>query len=69
MSDFTLYILTALALVFVIEGLMYALFPDFVRKMMAMAVMMDVRKLRFFGLIMASLGLLTIWLMDMAQGG
>lgn len=69
MSDFTLYILTALSLVFVIEGLMYALFPDFVRKMMAMAVMMDIARLRLFGLAMASLGVLMIWLMSLAQDG
>ncbi len=60
---FTIYILTAVALMFVIEGLVYALFPDFVRKMMAMAVMLPVNKLRLFGACMAASGVLLIWLL------
>ena len=63
MTDFTDYILTALALVFVIEGLMYALFPDAVRRMMAMALMMEVPKLRRFGIGAVALGLGLIWLL------
>lgn len=63
MTDFTDYILTALALVFVIEGLMYTLFPDAVRRMMAMALMMEVPKLRRFGIGAVALGLGLIWLL------
>lgn len=57
MTDFTDYILTALALVFVIEGLVYALFPDGVRKMMAMALMMETSKIRLMGIIGLGIGL------------
>jgi len=67
MNSFTLYIMTAFSLIFVIEGLVYAFFPDFVRKMMAMAVMMPVPRLRLFGLVMATSGLCLIWLMRMLQ--
>jgi uncharacterized protein YjeT (DUF2065 family) len=62
-ADFALYILTALALICVIEGMAYALFPDFVRKMMAIAIMAPVPKLRLFGAVMAASGFCLILLM------
>ncbi|MCB1532905.1 MAG: DUF2065 domain-containing protein [Alphaproteobacteria bacterium] len=61
MDSFTTYILSALALVFVIEGLIYALFTDAVKRMMAMALSLPTEKLRQFGLMMAALGLLSLW--------
>ncbi|MBI4030552.1 MAG: DUF2065 domain-containing protein [Proteobacteria bacterium] len=63
METFALYIMTAFSLIFVIEGLVYTLFPDFVRKMMAMAVMMPVPRLRLFGIVMTATGLCLIGLM------
>lgn len=63
-GPFTLYILTAVSLILVIEGLLYALFPDFVRKMMALAVMTPVPRLRLFGLVMVTLGACLVWLMQ-----
>lgn len=57
MGSFALYITTAFALIFVIEGLLYTLFPDAVRKMMALAVMMPVSRLRLFGVVMVVCGL------------
>lgn len=60
-SDFWLYIATSIALIFVIEGLIYALFPDQVRKLMAMAVMMPVRHLRLFGAAAALTGFALVW--------
>lgn len=63
MNDFTIYVLTALALVFVIEGLIYALFPKAVQRMMAFAVQSAPAKLRNFGLIMAALGAFFVWLL------
>lgn len=65
MASFFLYIGTAFALIFVIEGLVYTLFPDFIRKMMAMAVMMPVSKLRLFGLAMAISGFSLVWCLHM----
>lgn len=62
-GSFTLYILTAVSLILVIEGLLYALFPDFVRKMMALAVMTPVPRLRLFGLTMVTMGACLVWLM------
>lgn len=58
------YILTAIALVFVIEGLLYALFPDQVRKLMAMAIGLPVQQLRIFGFVMALSGFCMIWILQ-----
>ena len=66
MTGFALYIGTAVALVFVIEGLLYCLFPDFVRRMMAMAIMLPVPRLRLFGAAMALSGFSLVWLLRAA---
>ena len=65
MSPFLLYILTALALVFVIEGLIYAVFPEAVRRMMALAVTMPASRLRMVGAVMAFTGFCLVWLLDL----
>lgn len=59
--SFGAYILTAIALVFIIEGLLYALFPDAVRKMFAAALTMPPSQLRLFGSVMAISGFCLIW--------
>ncbi len=64
MTGFTLYILTAVALVFVIEGLIYTLFPDGVRRMMALAIEMPPEKLRTFGLVMTATGFALVWMLQ-----
>ncbi|MGB4108071.1 MAG: DUF2065 domain-containing protein [Alphaproteobacteria bacterium] len=63
MPSFGLTLLTALFLVFVIEGLLYALFPEQVKKLMAMALSMPAQPLRIFGLLMASAGILAIYIL------
>lgn len=62
MEHFSTYILSAIALVFVIEGLIYALFTDGIKRMMAMALSLPNDKLRNFGFTMAALGLIFLWL-------
>jgi len=64
MQEFGNLLLLAAALIFVIEGLLYALFPDVIRKMMAMAIMTDVQKLRLFGLGMTAFGVFLVWLLQ-----
>lgn len=64
MTGFTLYILTAVALVFVIEGLIYTLFPESVRRMMALAIEMPPEKLRTFGLVMTATGFALVWMLQ-----
>lgn len=55
-------ILTAIALVFVIEGLLYALFPGAVQKMMRMAIDIPPEQLRIFGLLFAGTGIFFVWM-------
>ena len=54
-------VLTALALILVVEGAMYALFPDGVKKMMAAMQQIPVASLRSFGLVAAVTGLVIVW--------
>jgi uncharacterized protein YjeT (DUF2065 family) len=60
-AGFALYLLTAFALILVIEGLAYAFFPDLVRRMMAIALMLPVPRLRLFGGVMAATGFALLW--------
>jgi hypothetical protein len=56
MEDF----ITAIGLLFVIEGALYALFPITMRKMIAQAISMPVGQMRIAGLIAAALGLFIV---------
>lgn len=66
MSDFVLYILTAIALVFVLEGLLYSIFPDGMKRMMALAMNLPAEQLRTFGVIMVTIGIGVVWLLQRA---
>ncbi|MBL4720992.1 MAG: DUF2065 domain-containing protein [Alphaproteobacteria bacterium] len=57
MSD----LFTALALVLVIEGALYALFPEAMQRMMAQALEMPPTMLRNGGLVAAVIGFAVIW--------
>ncbi len=59
MDDF----LTALALVLVIEGGLYALFPQGMRRMMAQMQEIPESRLRTMGLIGAVIGVVGVWLL------
>ncbi len=58
MSD----LLTAIGLVLVLEGLVYAAFPGGLKLMMAMAQEMPDETLRRFGLGALALGVVIVWL-------
>ena len=58
MSD----LLTALALAIAIEGIAYALFPDAMKRMMAMAIEQPAANLRTAGLAAALIGVGIVWL-------
>ncbi len=58
MEDF----LTALALLFVIEGALYALFPETMRRMLAQMLELPDQRMRLFGVIFAVAGVLGVWL-------
>ncbi|HXP31341.1 MAG TPA: DUF2065 domain-containing protein [Stellaceae bacterium] len=58
MRDFA----TALALVFVIEGVLYALLPEAMRRMALQMAGLPVAILRLTGLLAAVFGVAAIWL-------
>lgn len=62
MSD----LLTALALVLVIEGVIYALFPSAMQRMMAAVIELPPTILRGGGLIAVTLGVLAVWMIRSA---
>ncbi|GAA4252911.1 DUF2065 family protein [Azospirillum formosense] len=59
MTDF----LTALALVLVIEGALYALFPTTMRRLIVEALTMPENRLRAVGLATAMAGVGFVWLL------
>ena len=55
-------LITAIGLVFVIEGLIYALAPGAMKRMAAMASGMEESQLRIAGLAAAAFGVVVVWL-------
>ena len=53
--------LTALALVVVIEGILYALSPELMKRMAARTATVPVQTLRLGGLLAACLGVVLVW--------
>ena len=58
MSDF----LVAIGLFFVIEGLVYALAPSFIRRMAEELPLVSDRQMRAFGLAAICLGVFFVWM-------
>lgn len=56
-------LLTALALVLVIEGVVYSLFPDGMKRLMVQVLELSPSDLRIAGLIAATLGVGFVWLL------
>jgi uncharacterized protein len=54
---------TALALMLFVEGMLYALFPDGMKKMVAQMLMVPAPVLRAAGLAAACFGVGVVWLM------
>ncbi len=59
---------TALALVLVIEGVLYSLFPEGMKRMVAQLVMVPASALRLTGLIAACLGVGVVWFIRHGPG-
>jgi uncharacterized protein YjeT (DUF2065 family) len=60
-------LLTALALVLVIEGAVYALFPDAMKRVMAAMQEIPAPTLRSFGMATAATGVIIVWLIRAAS--
>jgi uncharacterized protein YjeT (DUF2065 family) len=56
---------TALALVLVIEGTAYALFPEGMQRAIRAVLDLELGRLRMLGLVAAGLGLALVWLIRM----
>tara|TARA_B100000780_G_scaffold278317_1_gene251440 strand:- start:915 stop:1121 length:207 start_codon:yes stop_codon:yes gene_type:complete len=65
MDVFIDYLLTAFAMIFVIEGLLYAVFPDAMRRMLALALTLPSSTLRRFGIGMVACGFALVALLQM----
>ena len=52
---------SALALAIALEGIVYALFPDRMKRVMSVAIEQPTANLRFVGLLAAVLGVVIIW--------
>jgi uncharacterized protein YjeT (DUF2065 family) len=55
-------LVTALGLALAIEGILYALFPDAMRKMMAQLLSQPPTVVRTSGLLAAAVGVVSVWL-------
>ena len=55
-------IITALGLALAIEGILYALFPDAMRKMMVQILSQPQAAVRSAGLLAAAVGVVIVWL-------
>lgn len=56
------WLVLALGLVLVAEGVLYALFPDFMRKLLALALIEPVERLRLGAVAAAAVGVGLVWL-------
>ena len=52
----------AFGLMLVIEGLLYALFPDFMRRVMAQMLALPPAQIRSAALVSVALGVFVVWL-------
>ena len=57
------YLATAFAVVLVVEGLLYALFPSGMKRMMEQAMKLPSQSLRTAGLGAAVIGVFVLWLL------
>jgi uncharacterized protein len=53
---------TSIALVFVIEGILYSLFPEGMKRVVTQVTVLPVSALRLSGLIVAAVGVVAVWL-------
>jgi len=64
MDDPVTILLTALALAIAIEGIVYALFPDAMKRMMAQVMEQPSGSIRAAGLAAAVAGVFVLWLVQ-----
>lgn len=60
MNSFLIYLGTSICLLLIIEGLLYSIFTETMRKFMAIALSMPEAKLRGYGMLVAALGFIIL---------
>ncbi len=55
-------LLVALALAITLEGMLYALFPNGMKRMMVLVLNEPAARLRGVGLVLAAIGVFAVWL-------
>jgi uncharacterized protein len=55
-------IISAIALFLLIEGTLYAIFPEKTKNMLRLLMDLPINYLRTFGLIMVTIGVVILWL-------
>lgn len=68
MNDYLLYLGTAFALILIIEGLLYALFTDKMRQMLATLIVTPPEQIRKIGFITAFVGVVILFVIDQVTG-
>ena len=64
MDSLGYHLALAIALIFVIEGLIYAIFGRHIQNIMKRASEMDTQKFRYYGASMIAIGVLCVWLIQ-----
>ncbi|WP_259780775.1 DUF2065 domain-containing protein [Aestuariispira ectoiniformans] len=62
MSEFWIAVFTALGMILVIEGLIYALFPNGMKRLIISMLDMPSGSLRLGGLVALVIGVVVVWL-------
>lgn len=68
MNDYLLYLGTAFGLILIIEGLLYALFTDRMRQILATLLVTPPEQIKKVGFITAFIGALILYGIDLATG-
>ena len=55
-------ILLAFSLVFILEGMLYSLFPNYMKKVSFFILNLSLDRLRYLGLIFCSMGIIMLYL-------
>lgn len=67
MNDFLTVLPMAMALVCIIEGLLYGLFPAQMRRMMAYVLLLPVKQIQVGGIVMVTIGVAILFLIDLTR--
>lgn len=50
-----------ISIVFIVEGIIYTIFPNYMKKMLSLVLSLDIEKIRFIGLLFCSIGFIMLY--------